>query len=1655
MSRPTTYGTLEKVLEIYAGVWSAAADAEGANYWVQQVEAWTTPEDAYQPYVNLVNGFFDQELVQAKYEDEAGAPLTGDAFLTALYQNVFMVDAPDAEGFAYWQAAMSAAGITDYNSAGVGALVMQMIDGMWASAATTETTQMMYQNWVTACSDFYDYQTENDLGGYSEMTPVEQQAFLATAANLVSGITSQTTPEEIQAAVDAASNAITPLAYTVEGAATSLSEGGTIEYTITSNVPVTEDVTLNYSLTGSGDNPATADDFSTATAGTVTIAAGSNTGTFSVGAKTGDGAEFTEQFTVTVTDGAAATIGSVTTLLVDTSTGDDIKPVVAADQTFNYNENQVAGATIATVVATDDRVAISGFSIVSAVENTTTPAATPVNYANYFAIDATGKLSLTAAGAAAAAAATETVPATTSAPTNDFETAPNGFKVTVTATDAAGNVSDAVDVMLEVEDLDDTPPAVTSAVIVGNKVTLNFGEALNTTVASPLAGDFQVTVTSATGGAGVNNVVGVMVESAAVVLTLASAAAAGETFKLAYTPGANTLQDVAGNDVLAFANQAVVVDTTAPVITAGQTISYIEGANDDVTDLVYKVQATDADSSIASFGIESGNTDGFFAIDGKGNITLTAAGLTGAANDYETTPNSFTLAIKATDVAGNSATENVVINVTNNPADDAEQPLELSLTSQTDALEGAGGNDTFIGDQTSVNPADVIDGNDGTDTARFTFAPNLDATYILTSREVEVFKLQNASVDKNVVFNAVNVAGMTTLTNNNSSETLTVTNVANNAAISVVGGDVETVETDDFKVTYQNSVNTGTAKIALSGVALDTLDLTDGFATYEIATTGTASSTINDFAVLTDLNADTDYDDAAEVVNLSNLASITFTGDKQLTVTSELERVSTYDATNNSGGVQVVIDDAANVKFTGGSGNDRVDVQAVGLTGSDNLEGGTGTDTLRIADGDMMSVVNASNVKGFEVLEVRATVGTNEVYNVDNIIASNALTGVTLSGGNGVGGQTFTVNNINAGATSNIKFELSDDDVLDNVTLTGKGFLPGGTSDTATLQLKNIAGEDGIDVGTLDFTDVDRLSFTSTSDGTPAAGEGNSIAELLAPSLTSITISGDQSFHLGTGVSTTALTSVDGSGLTGTTPGTYGLTLDASDGSAAKLEVKGTADADTVIASKNGTALTFYGNGGSDNVTLDSGQASNLQFTTATLGSGDMKAGNTITVSGAEAANDLQINLAAGVEAVLKSATTNLGAASANVALTTTIDANSNVAYLTGQDLNNNGTFDSALRIDLSGNGAFDANTDWQVIVDNTKTTGVTYNATTDSFTFDTLEAVAAVNQAPVFNPPGPFTVVTNAAAGTVVGNVVAVDPEAGVVTYGIEAAGNIDVNKNGIAPFTINAATGQLSVTDGSDLAAGSVSNLFIRATDSLGKSDTAQVTVNVTAGGVNPTYTLTPATATVNEGTAQLFTLATTNVVDGTQLNYAITGTGITTADTTIPLTGTVMVNSNAATLTLTPMADVATEGNETATITLTSVGAQVGNTAALTITDTSTAGGGGDTEVSMDDIGGTQLAPASFDADTGALVLTDLAATQNFVDVSNFGTDDELHYEITSESLLTVSNAGNDVTLILNNNGTVSQITLLGVATPNDLIFDVESFNLLPVGDITFPL
>ena len=104
-------------------------------------------------------------------------------------------------------------------------------------------------------------------------------------------------------------------------------------------------------------------------------------------------------------------------------------------------------------------------------------------------------------------------------------------------------------------------------------------------------------------------------------------------------------------------------------------------------------------------------------------------------------------------------------------------------------------------------------------------------------------------------------------------------------------------------------------------------------------------------------------------------------------------------------------------------------------------------------------------------------------------------------------------------------------------------------------------------------------------------------------------------------------------------------------------------------------------------------------------------------------------------------------------------------------------------------------------------------------------------------------------------------------------------------------------------------------------------------------------------------------------------------------------------------------------------------------------------------LDGLGGTLTNPATTDASNGSFVFTDDALLPSVVRISGFGANDSLRLTSTSASAVSVSSAGGNASFIVNQGGTISSITLLGVVPSGGIVYDVNSFNALPIGNVQF--
>lgn len=106
-----------------------------------------------------------------------------------------------------------------------------------------------------------------------------------------------------------------------------------------------------------------------------------------------------------------------------------------------------------------------------------------------------------------------------------------------------------------------------------------------------------------------------------------------------------------------------------------------------------------------------------------------------------------------------------------------------------------------------------------------------------------------------------------------------------------------------------------------------------------------------------------------------------------------------------------------------------------------------------------------------------------------------------------------------------------------------------------------------------------------------------------------------------------------------------------------------------------------------------------------------------------------------------------------------------------------------------------------------------------------------------------------------------------------------------------------------------------------------------------------------------------------------------------------------------------------------------------------------------VQLDQTPGTALAPAAWNAAASKVTYNDDAGIASFAAISNFGADDAIVFAGIAQSQVAVSSQGSNVTLTVNSGGAVSSIVLSNVITAGQVVYDVASFNALPVGDIRF--
>ena len=319
--------------------------------------------------------------------------------------------------------------------------------------------------------------------------------------------------------------------------------------------------------------------------------------------------------------------------------------------------------------------------------------------------------------------------------------------------------------------------------------------------------------------------------------------------------------------------------------------------------------------------------------------------------------------------------------------------------------------------------------------------------------------------------------------------------------------------------------------------------------------------------------------DSAVVVSAHTLdaaAAITSTSTGAVTFTGAILAGQTY---TGGAGVDTITLSATGTKaINTGAGNDAITYAgAIGTGGS--LNGGDGTDTLTMTAAQAVTATGstsfAGKVSNLEVIKLSAATGAAAAINMANADGINSLS---------IAGAT-----VGALAISNAAADFT----LTQRALTSFASSIALASDVGTTDNVNLAysAADGF-TSSAAFTiaNVESLKVTTT-DADTTAQTAVIVTPLTATSAATVTVSGNMGVSFIGGLTHTALTSLDASGLTAS--GAFGgLTFTAGALAGSSVIKGGAAGTNTVIfsaANTAGTFVTYTGGSGADTITGSNG----------------------------------------------------------------------------------------------------------------------------------------------------------------------------------------------------------------------------------------------------------------------------------------------------------------------------------------------------------------------------------------------------------------------------------------------------------------------------------
>jgi hypothetical protein len=772
---------------------------------------------------------------------------------------------------------------------------------------------------------------------------------------------------------------------------------------------------------------ATADDSGDVSGGfTYSLAAGSDDA-LSIDAQTGavtlsDDPNFEAKedysFTVVVTD-AAGNVSEGQSVSLSINNLDEVAATItSAGSAGSVDENSGANTVIYTAVANDSSDISGGvtFSLAGGSDQA-------------LSIDAdTGEVTL--------------------ANDTDFETQ-STYSFIVIATDAAGNTSLGKPVTLNVNNLDEVGPAITSG---DSAADLNENSGAGQWVYTATADDSAdvsggVTFSLADGSDGFS----IDVATGAVSTNADFAADAETSTEQGFTVVAT---DAAGNS----SNQAVTLtindlDEVAPEVTSGNTAVAIN-ENSGSGQVIYTASASD-DADVSggySFKLSAGSDSALSIDSATGAVTLNSN------PDYEA-QSQYNFTVIATDAAGNeSAGQSVTLDINNL---DEVAPEVTSGDSAGVIAENSGADQV-------VYTASSDDSADTSDSVTYSLSDHSDSALSIDANTGEVTLADNPNFEAQSSYSFIVVA--TDAAGNSSSElvSLNVSNV-DEAAPTVTSGDTASAVNE----------NSGEGQLVYTAAADDSADISGGVS-FSLADSDTGFS-IDSVTGAVTTNADfvADYEDASEqsfTVIATDAAG--FSSEQTVTVAVNNLDESSPEVTS--------ADSSDSINENSGAG--QVIYTATATDGAD-VSGGF---SFSLADGSDSAVSIDANTGEVTLADNPDFEGQAE-YSF-TVVATDAA-------GNASDGQTVTVaiNNLDEvaptitldGVTSDLDENSGANQVLATISADDSGDVSGGMTyslsagSDAALSIDNATGE----VILLDNPDYETKSeYSMTVVATDAAG---------------------------------------------------------------------------------------------------------------------------------------------------------------------------------------------------------------------------------------------------------------------------------------------------------------------------------------------------------------------------------------------------------------------------------------------------------------------------------------------------------------------------------------------------------------------------------------